>query len=99
MKTPSALLKHEIAYCIGQLEDPYALPFLSTVLENKEENSMVRHEAGEALGAIGDVAALPVLKKHRDDADNCTEVNRAKVFVAEPLLRRPSLIQMARSFH
>jgi deoxyhypusine monooxygenase len=74
MKSSSALLKHEIAYCMGQLEDPYALPFLTSVLEDRGENTMVRHEAGEALGAIGDVAALPVLVRHRDDATNCSEV-------------------------
>ena len=50
MKSPSALLKHEIAYCLGQIQDSYAVPFLSTVLDNREEDSMVRHEAGEALG-------------------------------------------------
>jgi deoxyhypusine monooxygenase len=50
MGSESALLKHEIAYCLGQLQDDYALPFLSSVLDNKQENAMVRHEAGEALG-------------------------------------------------
>ncbi len=74
MKTDSALLKHEIAYCIGQLEDAYAIPFLTTVLEDKHENSMVRHEAGEALGAIGDEGAMKVLVKNRDDLTNPIEV-------------------------
>lgn len=75
MKTAGALLKHEIAYCIGQLEDPCAIPFLTTVLENKEENSMVRHEAGEALGAIGDEGAMSVLVRNRDDMTNPIEVS------------------------
>ena len=50
MKSDSALLKHEIAYVLGQIGDPYSVPFLSTVLANTEEDTMVRHEAGEALG-------------------------------------------------
>jgi deoxyhypusine monooxygenase len=83
MKTDSALLKHEIAYCIGQLEDKHAIPFLSSVLEDKSENSMVRHEAGEALGAIGEEDALELLKKHRDDLTNPVEVknNLKKILI------------------
>ena len=50
MQSPSALLKHEIAYVLGQKGDSYALPFLSAVLADTAEDSMVRHEAGEALG-------------------------------------------------
>jgi len=65
--TDSALLKHEIAYCVGQLKLPIAIPFLSKVLENKEEDSMVRHEAGEALGAIGHEDAIDILKQYLND--------------------------------
>jgi deoxyhypusine monooxygenase len=50
---PSALLKHECAYCLGQMQDPSAIETLIQVLKNKAEDPMVRHEAGEALGAIG----------------------------------------------
>lgn len=53
LKDPSALLKHECAYCLGQMQDPSAIYSLIDVLKNKSENPMVRHEAGEALGAIG----------------------------------------------
>ena len=42
----SALLKHELAYCLGQMGDRAALPVLTAVLENTAENAMVRHEAG-----------------------------------------------------
>jgi deoxyhypusine monooxygenase len=42
----SALLKHELAYCLGQMQDPYAIPKLIKVLENEEQEPMVRHEAG-----------------------------------------------------
>ena len=43
----SALLRHELAYCLGQMQDPYAIPSLTKVLENKGEDPMVRHEAGK----------------------------------------------------
>jgi deoxyhypusine monooxygenase len=42
----SALLKHELAYCLGQMQDLSAVPFLTTVLENVNQEPMVRHEAG-----------------------------------------------------
>ncbi|KAL7414138.1 ARM repeat-containing protein [Mrakia frigida] len=66
-KDPSPLLKHEMAYVLGQLNDPRAIPMLSEVLEDLEQDPMVRHEAAEALGAISDVAALPILRKYLSD--------------------------------
>jgi len=62
-----ALIKHELAYCLGQMGDSRAIPVLSTVLTATEEDTMVRHEAGEALGAIGDEVALEVLERHLKD--------------------------------
>lgn len=41
---PSALLKHELAYCLGQMKITAALPTLESVLRNKSEDPMVRHE-------------------------------------------------------
>ncbi|GAA5929144.1 hypothetical protein JCM10213_004995 [Rhodosporidiobolus nylandii] len=61
----SALLGHELAYCLGQLKDPKALPILTKVLEDEEEHPM----AAEAMGAIGDAAALPVLRKYLTHAN------------------------------
>ena len=63
----SALLKHEIAYVMGQMQDPHAVPHLIERLEDGEEDVMVRHEAAEALGAIGDRTALDVLERFVDD--------------------------------
>ncbi|KAF7635680.1 hypothetical protein Mgra_00004922 [Meloidogyne graminicola] len=51
---PSVLLKHELAYCLGQMQNPTAIPFLIRVLEDTTQEPMFRHEAGEALAAIGD---------------------------------------------
>lgn len=41
---PSALLKHELAYCLGQMKNAAALSILETVLANEQEDPMVRHE-------------------------------------------------------
>ena len=62
----SALLKHECAYCLGQMQDQGAIPVLERVLSNTTEHPMVRHEAGEALGAIA--------------TDNCLEILQVSFF-------------------
>ncbi len=82
----SALLKHELAYCLGQMQDAYAIPVLIGVLEDQHEDGMVRHEAGEALGAIGSSEALEILEKYMKDpvvevAETCQlAVSRIKWF-------------------
>ena len=65
----SALLKHEVAYVMGQMQDPHAVPFLIDRLQDGDEDLMVRHEAAEALGAIGDRSALSVLEKFVNDPE------------------------------
>ena len=44
---PSALLKHELSYCLGQMQDSQAIPVLIKVLKDTNQEPMVRHEAGE----------------------------------------------------
>lgn len=63
----SALLKHELAYCLGQTRNLNAVPYLKQALEDSEQDVMCRHEAAEALGALGDAGSLDALKKSRDD--------------------------------
>jgi deoxyhypusine monooxygenase len=63
----SALLKHEVAYCLGQTGNIMAAPYLKAVLQNREEDAMCRHEAAEALGALGDMENLDFLRQFRDD--------------------------------
>ncbi|NXG69485.1 DOHH hydroxylase, partial [Baryphthengus martii] len=63
----SALLKHELAYCLGQMRDEAAIPVLIRVLEDAGQEPMVRHEAGEALGAIGNPDVLDILKRYSED--------------------------------
>lgn len=63
----SALLKHECAYCLGQMQSTSAIPVLRSVLEDVNQEAMVRHEAAEALGAIGDSGVCDVLQKFSSD--------------------------------
>lgn len=63
----SALLRHELAYVLGQMQDSHAVPTLIEVLSDENEHVMVRHEAAEALGAIGDRRAKPVLQNFLHD--------------------------------
>ncbi|CAG8610116.1 3558_t:CDS:2, partial [Ambispora leptoticha] len=63
----SDLLKHELAYVLGQMKNSYANPILRRVLSDKSQDAMVRHEAAEALGAIGDLESLDILEKYLDD--------------------------------
>ncbi|XP_045521456.1 deoxyhypusine hydroxylase [Pieris brassicae] len=64
----SVLLKHELAYCLGQMQDKTAIPLLRNVLEDKTQDPIVRHEAGEALGAIGDPHLQELLEKYQYDS-------------------------------
>jgi len=68
-KSKSALLKHEIAYVMGQMQDSHAIPHLIERLSDLEEDLMVRHEAAEALGAIGDRTAMNTLESFKNDAE------------------------------
>ncbi|KAI8868184.1 ARM repeat-containing protein [Ramicandelaber brevisporus] len=65
----SALLKHELAYVLGQIGNPAAIPVLERVLETMSEDAMVRHEAAEALGAIAQPESLSILEKYLKDGD------------------------------
>tara|TARA_B100001167_G_scaffold136896_1_gene86606 strand:+ start:922 stop:1407 length:486 start_codon:yes stop_codon:yes gene_type:complete len=65
----SALLKHEIAYVMGQMQNPVAVPYLTDRLSDMDEDPMVRHEAAEALGAIGDLSAVKTLERFQDDPE------------------------------
>jgi len=72
----SALLKHECAYCLGQVGGrvpDIVVPALLDVLADEKQPIIARHEAGEALGAIECSSSLPALEAYakltRPDAD------------------------------
>lgn len=67
--SPSALLKHELAYCLGQSGRREAVPFLEACVRDRQEDAMCRHEAAEALGALGFEESLGLLRERRDDKD------------------------------
>ena len=54
----SALLRHEVAYCIGQIQLPEAIPILHKSLES-DSNSMVRHEVCKSLPSSRILLPLP----------------------------------------
>ncbi|KAM4057023.1 HEAT repeats domain-containing protein [Hirsutella rhossiliensis] len=64
--SPSALLKHELAYCLGQTGNGAAVDPLRRVLSDLQEDPMCRHEAAEALGALGRADDLDLLEHFRD---------------------------------
>ncbi len=68
----SALLRHEVAYVLGQMQHPHAVEYLACSLERTNEHRMVRHESAEALGAIeerwGECECI--LQKFLDDEDD-----------------------------
>lgn len=79
----SVLLKHELAYCLGQMKDAKAIPVLVGVLEDTGQDAMVRHEAGEALGAIGDASVLDTLDRFAKDP--VTEVSETCLIAADKI--------------
>ena len=68
----SALLRHEVAYVLGQMQHSDAVEYLETSLKRENEHRMVRHESAEALGAIeerwGECEAI--LEQFLDDEDD-----------------------------
>ncbi|WZZ17858.1 hypothetical protein YC2023_110947 [Brassica napus] len=65
----SALLRHEVAYVLGQLQNKAALATLSKILRDVNEHPMVRHEAAEALGSIADEQSIALLQEFSRDAE------------------------------
>lgn len=67
LKCKSALFRHEIAFVLGQMQEPCSVPYLIENLEDVHENEMVRHECAEALGAIANDSCVDVLNKYLSD--------------------------------
>lgn len=67
--TSSAVLRHEVAFVLGQMEEESAVQALSFNLACQHEHAMVRHEAAIALGTIGTPVAEDALRAHLKDPD------------------------------
>jgi hypothetical protein len=68
-KTCSALLKHEVAFVLAQMEEVYevAVPYLMEACQNPEEASIVKHEGLVAVGEmIDDENKIAYLLEHED---------------------------------
>ncbi|CRG97414.1 deoxyhypusine hydroxylase, putative [Plasmodium gallinaceum] len=63
----SVLLRHEIAYVLGQISNEKCNNILIKLLNDKNENVMVRHEAAEGLAAIGSESNILIIKKFLND--------------------------------
>lgn len=83
LASPSALLKHELAYCLGQSGKPEAVPFLEYCVDDRQEDAMCRHEAAEALGALGFEGSLELLKGRRDDKEEVEVVRETAELAVE----------------
>ncbi|TDH66587.1 uncharacterized protein CCR75_005622 [Bremia lactucae] len=64
---PNVLFKHEVAYVMGQMENPVLVPALKRVMLDQTQHRMVRHEAAEALGAIGTRECEDILRMYLKD--------------------------------
>uniref|UniRef100_A0A0G4I1L8 Deoxyhypusine hydroxylase n=1 Tax=Chromera velia CCMP2878 TaxID=1169474 RepID=A0A0G4I1L8_9ALVE len=63
----SILLRHEIAYNLGQVQHPEAVPILRRLLDDPREDEMVRHEAAEGLAAVGTKETYEMIRAHLTD--------------------------------
>jgi deoxyhypusine monooxygenase len=100
----SALLKHELCYVLGQLQEAGASAILQSLLSDTTQHAMVRHEAAEALGSIADADSRSLLANYVNDvepivAEGCAvaldifEVRlfvRLQIRVQDLLMPRPS---------
>lgn len=63
MREDSSLMRHELAYILGQMQHKVVCPQLEAILLDEQDDLIVRHECAEALGAIGDDSAIPILQR------------------------------------
>ncbi|GBG28230.1 Deoxyhypusine hydroxylase [Hondaea fermentalgiana] len=70
VKEDSSLLRHEVAYVLGQMQLASTVPSLAAILADVDDCAVVRHEAAEAMAAIAaDVdQTLETLQAYCDDA-------------------------------
>jgi len=66
---PSDLLNHELAYCLGQMQNKKALKVLHDILADKTVSTITRHESAEAIGALSKEESINELEKYCDDDD------------------------------
>lgn len=65
----SVVLRHEVAFVLGQMEDESAVKSLIASLAMSHEHGVVRHESAIALGTVGTEEADEALRMYVNDAD------------------------------
>jgi len=73
MEPKSDLLRHEICYCLGQMNTSpehaaKIQPFLEKIL-SEDHSKIVLHEAVEALGNLSMENSLKLLERFKDEKD------------------------------
>jgi len=64
VREDSSLMRHELAYILGQMQFDVVCPMLERILDDETEDVIVRHESAEALGSIGSAASIDILHKY-----------------------------------
>ena len=83
----SALMRHEVAFALGQMGATGAIEALCETLADSSENGMVRHECAEALGALGSEHARCVEALRRACVDEKREVAETAALALRKLER------------
>lgn len=91
--TTSILLKHELAYVLGQMQNRTALPVLVNLLINPEENEIVRHEAAEAIATFGDPLYLDLLNKYANESVSGSKAVSETCEIGAALIKRGGSIE------
>lgn len=78
----SALLRHEVAFVLGQLSLSSTVNQLNECVKSENEHPMVRHEAAEALGSVLGSLESKFLSKHsKSQIDSLVEEEARNVLV------------------
>eukprot|EP00501_MAST-03F_sp_TOSAG23-6_P002310 GSMAST32.ASY1.ANO1.2412.1 assembled CDS len=87
-----SLLRHELAFVLGQMGAASSVPVLEKILRDVTDNAMVRHEAAEAIGAIALPGSVDILKEFSSDLQN--EVSETCALALERLLAKEMKINV-----
>lgn len=64
VRDDSSLMRHELAYILGQMQHKSVCPLLESILDDENDDVIVRHECAEALGAIGQEDSIALLQRY-----------------------------------
>jgi len=91
LHSQSVLLGHECAYALGQMQNPLAVPWLTTAVQDKTLDPIVRHECVEALANIGAPGTEELISSLCDDP--CSEVSDTAIIAIEKIRRAKKEIE------